>query len=324
MRRFLAIRFLQTLVALLAITLIVFGLTHLTGSPVDALLPDDASPEQIETLIRHWGLDRPLGEQYLAFLGNAVQGDFGASLKWRGYSAMEVVLQRLPATLKLGGLSVVLSIVVAIPLGVIAARHRGTLVDKSANIIALLGQSLPQFWLGIMLIWIFAVGLGWLPTSGQGGWRHMILPAIAMASFQIAALTRLTRSAMLDALRSEYIKLARLKGVPEYKIIWKHALRNAAIAPLTYFGLLAGSLLTGSVVIESVFSWPGTGLLSIEAIRGRDYPVVQAVVIPLCDRLPPHQLRGGCSLCPDRPTHSPRVNAGRGLHRTCAATTGPG
>ena len=279
MRRFLAIRFLQTLVALLAITVIVFGLTHLTGSPVDALLPDDASAEQIETLIRHWGLDRPLHEQYLAFLGNAVQGDFGASLKWRGYSAMEVVLQRLPATLKLGGLSVLLSIVVAIPLGVIAARYRGTLVDKSANVVALLGQSVPQFWLGIMLIWIFAVGLGWLPTSGQGGLAHMILPAIAMASFQVAALTRLTRSAMLDALRSEYIKLARLKGVSEFKIIWKHALRNAAIAPLTYFGLLAGSLLTGSVVIEAVFSWPGTGLLSIEAIRGRDYPVVQAVVI---------------------------------------------
>ena len=279
MRRFLAIRFLQSLVALLAITLIVFGLTHLTGSPVDALLPDDASAEQIETLIRHWGLDRPLHEQYLSFLGNAVQGDFGASLKWRGYSAMEVVLQRLPATLKLGGLSVLLSIVIAIPLGVIAARYRGTLVDKSANVVALLGQSVPQFWLGIMLIWIFAVGLGWFPTSGQGGLPHMILPAIAMASFQIAALTRLTRSAMLDALRSEYIKLARLKGVSEFKIIWKHALRNAAIAPLTYFGLLAGSLLTGSVVIEAVFSWPGTGLLSIEAIRGRDYPVVQAVVI---------------------------------------------
>ena len=279
MPRFLAVRFLQALVALLAITLIVFGLTHLTGSPVDALLPDDASQEQIETLIRHWGLDRPLHEQYLAFLGNAVQGDFGASLKWRGYTAMEVVLQRLPATLKLGGLSVLLSVVIAIPLGVIAATHRGTTVDKSANVVALLGQSLPQFWLGIMLIWIFAVGLGWFPTSGQGGLRHMILPAVAMASFQIAALTRLTRSAMLDALRSEYIKLARLKGVSEFKIVWKHALRNAAIAPLTYFGLLAGSLLTGSVVIESVFSWPGTGLLSIEAIRGRDYPVVQAVVI---------------------------------------------
>ncbi|MCY4453691.1 MAG: ABC transporter permease [Immundisolibacterales bacterium] len=279
MRRFLAIRFLQALVALLAITLIVFGLTHLTGSPVDALLPDDASQAQIESLIRHWGLDRPLHEQYLAFLGNALQGDLGVSLKWRGYTAMEVVLQRLPATLKLGGLSVLLSIVVAIPLGVVAARHRGTMVDKSANVVALLGQSLPQFWLGIMLIWIFAVGLGWFPTSGQGGLPHMILPAIAMASFQVAALARLTRSAMLDSLRSEYVKLARLKGVPEYRIVWKHALRNAAIVPLTYFGLLAGSLLTGSVVIESVFSWPGTGLLSIEAIRGRDYPVVQAVVI---------------------------------------------
>lgn len=279
MRRFLAIRFLQTLVALLAITLIVFGLTHLTGSPVDALLPDDASQAQIESLIRHWGLDRPLHEQYLAFLGNALQGDLGVSLKWRGYTAMEVVLQRLPATLKLGGLSVLISIVVAIPLGVIAARHRGTMIDKSANVVALLGQSLPQFWLGIMLIWIFAVGLGWFPTSGQGGLPHMILPAVAMASFQIAALTRLTRSAMLDTLRSEYIKLARLKGVSEHKIIWKHALRNAAIVPLTYFGLLSGSLLTGSVVIESVFAWPGTGLLSIEAIRGRDYPVVQAVVI---------------------------------------------
>ena len=279
MRRFLAIRFLQTLVALFAITLIVFGLTHLTGSPVDALLPDDASQEQIESLIRHWGLDRPLHEQYLAFLGNALQGDLGVSLKWRGYTAMEVVLQRLPATLKLGGLSVLISILAAIPLGVIAARHRGTMVDKSANVVALLGQSLPQFWLGIMLIWIFAVGLGWFPTSGQGGLEHMILPAVAMASFQIAALTRLTRSAMLDTLRSEYIKLARLKGVSEHKIIWKHALRNAAIVPLTYFGLLSGSLLTGSVVIESVFAWPGTGLLSIEAIRGRDYPVVQAVVI---------------------------------------------
>ena len=275
---FLAVRFLQMLVALLAISLIVFSLSRLTGSPIDALLPDDATTEQIETLTRHWGLDRPLYEQYFAFLGNALQGDFGDSLKWRGYSALEVVLQRLPATLKLGGLAVALSVAVAIPLGVVAARYRGTFIDSSANVVALLGQSLPQFWLGIVLIWIFAVGLGWFPTSGQGGFQHMILPAIAMASFQIAALVRLTRSAMLEVLGSEYIKLARLKGVPEYKVVWKHALRNAAIAPLTYFGLLAGSLLTGSVVIETVFSWPGTGLLAIEAIRGRDFPVVQAVV----------------------------------------------
>ena len=185
------------------------------------------------------------------------------------------------------------------------------MVDKSANVVALLGQSLPQFWLGIMLIWIFAVGLGWFPTSGQGGLQHMILPAIAMASFQIAALTRLTRSAMLDTLRSEYIKLARLKGVSEHKIIWKHALRNAAIVPLTYFGLLSGSLLTGSVVIESVFAWPGTGLLSIEAIRGPRLPGGAGRRDPLRGRLPRHQLRGGCALCAGGSAHPPCVNAAR-------------
>lgn len=279
MRRFLLIRFLQSLLALWVITIIVFGLSHLTGSPVDALLPDDASPEQIENLIRHWGLDRPYHEQYLAFLGNALQGDFGESLKWRGQSALNVVLQRLPATLQLGGLAILISVVVAIPLGVVAAVRKGTALDAGANVVALLGQSLPTFWFGIILIWVFAVGLGWLPTSGYGGLRHMILPAVAMAWFQIAALTRLTRSAMLEVLDAEYIKLARLKGVPEWLIVWKHALRNAAIVPLTYFGVLAGSILTGSVVIETVFAWPGTGWLAIEAIRGRDFPVVQTVVL---------------------------------------------
>lgn len=279
MHSYLLVRLLQALIALWAITLIVFGLTHLTGNPVDALLPDDATPQQAQRLIEHWGLDRPLHEQYLTFLGNAVQGDFGESLKWRGQTAMDVVLERLPATIELGAVAVALSVVVAIPLGVVAARRRGTLVDSTANVIALLGQSLPQFWLGIIMIWVFAVMLGWLPTSGRGGFEHIVMPAIAMASFQIAALTRLTRSAMLEVLDSEYIKLARLKGVPEWQVVWKHALRNAAIAPLTYFGILAGSILTGSVVIETVFSWPGTGLLAIDAIRGRDYPVVQAVVI---------------------------------------------
>jgi peptide/nickel transport system permease protein len=279
MQRFLVVRFLQAVISLWAITLIVFALTHLTGSPVDALLPDDATPDQAERLIRHWGLDRPLHEQYLTFLGNALQGDFGESLKWRGRTAMGVVLERLPATIQLGTVAVLLSVVIAIPLGVVAAVNRDTTIDSTANVVALLGQSLPQFWLGIVMIWVFAVLLGWLPTSGRGGIEHMVLPAIAMASFQIAALTRLTRSAMLEVLDSEYIKLARLKGVPEWLVIWKHALRNAAIAPLTYFGILAGAILTGSVVIETVFAWPGTGLLAIDAIRGRDYPVVQAVVI---------------------------------------------
>lgn len=267
------------LIALFVITVIVFSLSHLTGSPIDALLPDDATQQQIDSLTEHLGLDRPYYVQYFTFLQNAAVGDFGDSTKWKGNTAAEVVLERLPATLKLGGLAVLISVVVAIPLGVFSAVWRGSVFDRMAGIIALLGQSFPAFWLGIILMWIFAVTLGWLPTSGYGGLSYMILPAIAMAWFQIAALTRLTRSAMLEVLDSEYVKLARVKGVDERIVIWKHAFRNAAIVPVTYFGVLAGSLLTGSVVVESVFAWPGTGLLAIDAIRGRDFPVVQSVVM---------------------------------------------
>ena len=279
MLRFLLTRLSQMMVSLLAITVIVFSLSHLTGSPVDALLPDDATPQQIESLTEHLGLNRPLHVQYLTFLQNAAVGDFGNSTKWKGNTAAEVVLDRLPATLQLGGLAMLISVVIAIPLGVLAAVRRRSIYDSIASIIALLGQSLPAFWLGIVLMWVFAVLLGWLPTSGYGGLSHMILPAIAMAWFQIAALTRLTRSAMLDVLDAEYIKLARIKGVLEPSVIWKHAFSNAASVPITYFGVLAGSLLTGSVVIETVFAWPGTGLLAIDAIRGRDFPVVQTVVL---------------------------------------------
>lgn len=279
MLRFVLLRAFHALISLLVITVIVFSLSHLTGSPVDALLPDDATPQQIESLTEHLGLNRPLHVQYLTFLQNAAVGDFGDSTKWKGNTAAEVVLDRLPATLQLGGLAMLISVVIAIPLGVLAAVRRRSIYDSVANIIALLGQSLPAFWLGIVLMWVFAVLLGWVPTSGYGGLSHMILPAVAMAWFQIAALTRLTRSAMLDVLDAEYIKLARIKGVLEPSVIWKHAFRNAAIVPITYFGVLAGSLLTGSVVIETVFAWPGTGLLAIDAIRGRDFPVVQTVVL---------------------------------------------
>ncbi|MFN3825485.1 MAG: ABC transporter permease [Pseudorhodobacter sp.] len=272
-------RFLHAMISLLVITMIVFSLSHLSGNPLDALLPDDATPQQIEQVTRHLGLDRPIWVQYATFLQNAAMGDFGDSLKWKGQTAAQVVIERLPATLKLGGLALLISIVVAIPLGVLAAVHKNTLIDAVATVIALLGQSLPAFWLGIVLMWIFAVTLGWLPTSGHGGLSHMILPAIAMAWFQVAALTRLTRSAMLEVLDAEYVKLARVKGVPERRVVWKHAFRNAAIVPITYFGVLAGSLLTGSVVIETVFNWPGTGWLAITAIQGRDFPVVQTVVL---------------------------------------------
>ena len=208
-----------------------------------------------------------------------MQGNLGDSLKWRGYTALEVVMERLPATIQLGGFAVLISTIIAIPIGVLAGVYKDTPFDSAGKLVALLGQAMPNFWLGIVLIWIFAVKLGWFPTSGRGGFSHMVLPAIAMGWFQVAALMRLTRSAMLEVLDSEYIKLARIKGVPEWRVIWVHALRNAAIVPLTYFGVIAGVILTGSVVIETVFAWPGTGQLAIEAIRGRDYPVIQAVVL---------------------------------------------
>ncbi len=272
-------RLVQSAISMVIITVIVFALSRLTGSPADALLPDDASAEQVAQVTALWGLDRPWPEQYLTFLSNAVRGEFGDSLKWQGKSALAVVVERLPASLQLGGLAILISVVIAIPLGVFSARYRGTWIDKLSNVFALFGQALPPFWLGIMMIWLFAVVLGWLPTSGRGGFQYMILPAIAIAWFQIAALTRLTRSAMIDVLESEYIRLARMKGLSNTLIVWKHAFQNAAIVPLTYFGILSGSILTGSIVIESVFAWPGTGWLAIEAIKGRDFPVIQVTVM---------------------------------------------
>jgi len=246
---------------------------------VDALLPDNATPAEAEVLIKEWGLDRPLHVQYMAFVRNALQGNLGNSLKWPGETALGLVWQRLPATLQLGGFAIIVSTLIAIPIGVLAAVHKGKLFDSLGKLIALFGQAIPPFWLGIVLIWVFAVHWNIFPTSGRGGLGHMVLPAVAMGWYQVAALMRLTRSAMLEVLDNEYIKAARLKGVADWRVIWVHALRNAAITPLTYFGVIVGYIFTGSVVIETVFAWPGTGLLAIEAIRARDYPVVQAVVL---------------------------------------------
>ena len=279
MQRYLARRIVQSLITLLAISVIVFALSRLSGNPVDALLPDDATPEEAAIVMEEWGLDRPLHVQYWAFLRNAVQGNLGDSLKWPGETAMGVVWQRLPATLQLGGFAIVISTLIAIPIGVLAAVNKGRWFDGFGKLIALIGQAVPSFWLAIVLIWVFAVHWNVFPSSGRGGLGHMILPAIAMGWYQVAALMRLTRSATLEVLDMEYVKLARLKGVAEWRVIWVHSLRNAAITPLTYFGIIVGYIFTGSVVIETVFAWPGTGLLAIEAIRARDYPVVQAVVL---------------------------------------------
>jgi peptide/nickel transport system permease protein len=188
-------------------------------------------------------------------------------------------MERFPVTLELSLLSLVVSAAIALPIGVIVAVKKDTSIDMAGKLVALLGQSLPSFWLGLVLMWIFSVRLELLPTSGRGSLQHLILPAIALGWFQVAAVMRLTRSSMLEVLDSEYVKLARVKGVPEWKVIWKHGLCNALTAPLTYFGLILAGLMTGSVVIETVFNWPGVGLLIVDAVRARDFQVVQSVVV---------------------------------------------
>jgi peptide/nickel transport system permease protein len=279
MQRYIARRALQSLLALWVMSLIVFAMARLSGNALDMMLPMEATQEDYDRLSKYWGLDQPMHLQYGIFVSRALRGDFGMSWKWPGYSAMGLVMDRLPATLQLAGFALAISVVIALPIGVLSAVKKGTAWDTSGKIIALLGQSLPGFWLGIVLMWVFAVNLGWFPTSGRGGLQYMILPAITLGWFQVAALMRLVRSSMLDVLDSEFVKLTRVKGLAEWKVVWKHCLRNAAIAPLTFFAIIAGVLMTGSVVTETVFSWPGTGLLAIDAVRARDYQVVQAVVI---------------------------------------------
>jgi len=279
MQRFIAVRVFHSLLAIVVMSVIVFSLARLSGDPLDVMLPLEAVQEDYDRLSQYWGLDKPLPTQYFIFVKKALQGDFGDSLKYQGRSAMSLVAERLPATLELAGFALLISALIAVPLGVLAAVTKGSDWDTAAKVIALLGQSLPAFWLGIVLMWVFAVLLGWLPSSGRGGLSHLILPAITLGWFQVAAIMRLVRSSMLEVLDSEFVKLARVKGIAEWKVVWKHCLRNAAITPLTFFAIIAGVLLTGSVVTETVFTWPGVGLLVVDAVRSRDFQVVQAVVI---------------------------------------------
>ncbi|MCY4365863.1 MAG: ABC transporter permease [Chloroflexi bacterium] len=279
MQRFILIRCFYALVVLFIVSVIVFALARLSGNPVDVFLPADAGPAQEKALERSLGLDQPLPVQYLKFVGNALRGDFGQSINWSDQTAIGLVVQRFPATLQLAAIAMGISILIAVPVGVLSAVKKDTIFDYIGKVIALAGQSLPPFWLGIVLIFLFAVQLDLFPTSGRGGGKNLILPAITLGWFQVAAMMRLVRSAMLEVLDTEYIKLARIKGILELKVVWKHALKNAAIPPLTFFGIVAGQLMTGAVITESVFTYPGTGLLAIQAINARDYPVVQAVVI---------------------------------------------
>jgi peptide/nickel transport system permease protein len=279
MQRFILIRVFHSILALFAVSIIIFGLARLSGDPVAMMLPVEASQEDFDRVRAAWGLDQPLHIQYLTYLGNIARGNFGESIRWKGESALDLVVQRFPATLELAFLSLIVSALIALPIGVMVAVKKDTGVDMAGKVVALLGQSLPSFWLGLTLMWIFAVQLDLLPTAGRGSWRNLVLPAVTLGYFQVAAVMRLTRSSMLEVLDTEFVKLARIKGISEKVVIWKHCLRNALIAPLTYFALILGGFLTGSVVTETVFSYPGIGLLAIDALRARDFQVVQSVVL---------------------------------------------
>ena len=280
MQRFILVRTFHSLIALWVISIIVFALIRASGSPADALLDSEwMSAEQMEAMEEYWGVNDPLLDQYFSYLGKIVTGNFGESFTHQGYTVRELIANRFPNTLPLAGIAMLLSVVMAVPIGVLSALKKDTPTDFGGKIVALLGQSLPSFWTGIVLIWIFAVKLGWVPTSGKGGIDHMILPGITLGWFSVAALMRLVRSSMLENLDSEYVKLARIKGIREWKVVWKHCLRNAAIAPLTYFGVFSAAILTGSIITETVFAWPGMGALILQGVRDRDYAVVQTVTL---------------------------------------------
>ena len=280
MKAYLIRRGVQSIFVLFGVSVVVFLILHLTGDPALLLLPPDASAEDVERFRRQMGFNDPVAVQYLRFLRGALRGDFGDSLR-HGEPAMALVLERLPATFELAGAGLLIAVCLAIPAGIVSAVRRNTPIDYISTVVALLGQAMPTFWLGIMLILVFSVHLGWLPSSGRGDVEHLILPAITLGLFTTARTTRLTRSSMLEVLGQDYIRTARAKGVGEPPVVWKHALRNASIPIVTIVGIELGGLLGGSVITETIFAWPGVGRLSVQAIFNRDYPVVQAAVFIL-------------------------------------------
>lgn len=279
MQAYILRRVAQGILAIFIISTVTFSLARVSGDPLNVLLPEEASEEQIQLIKEEWGLDKPLHMQYIQYLGKLFRGDLGEAMAWPNATAGELIIERLPNTVKLSALALLVSGAIAFPVGVLVAIKKDTPFDYLGKLFAILGQSAPTFAVGLILMWIFAVQLDMFPTSGSGGVRYMILPAVALGYYNVAALMRLTRSSMLEVLDTEYVKLARIKGVAEWKVIWKHCFRNALIVPLTYFGLIGAVLITGSVVIETVFAWPGLGALVIDAILFRDYVVVQAVVL---------------------------------------------
>jgi peptide/nickel transport system permease protein len=278
MLRFAIRRLVYTVVAIIVTTVVVFTLSRLAGDPRLLYLTAHVTQEQWDAWGKRMGLDKPLIVQYLVWLSRAARGDLGESLQ-TGHPTARMVMERIPATLQLSLSAFAFVLITGVPLGVLSAVKRSTVWDYIGRTFAVFGQALPPFWLGIMLILLFSVHLGWLPTSQRGGIDHYIMPSVTLGWIAAAGMLRLVRSAMLETLDSEFIKFARAKGVSNTRIIWKHGLRNAVIPPLTYAGLLLAGFLAGTVVTETVFAWPGLGKLAVTAVFHNDFPVMTSVVL---------------------------------------------
>ena len=279
MIRYVVRRLLQSILVLVGVTIVVFILVQLAGDPlVIALSGTGATEADLQQLREELGFNDPLVVQYLRYMGRALRGDLGRSLRFK-QPALGLVMERMGATLRLALLSLLFSVLLAVPIGVLSAVKRHSWMDQLGMLVALLGQSIPLFWLGIMLVLLFAVQWRWFPPGGAGTWKHMVLPAITLGAYPMARIARLTRSSLLEVINQEYIVTARAKGLRELTVISRHALRNASLPVITVVGLMFGTLMGGAVVTETIFAWPGVGLLTIQAIQNRDFPLVQAAVL---------------------------------------------
>jgi peptide/nickel transport system permease protein len=278
MRRFILTRLGYSAISLFLLSLTVFGVVRATGDPAVLIVGPGASRDDYAAARTHWGLDQPWPAQYVAFVGNALHGDLGTSFQYR-VPVRDLYFERLPNSLLLAGVALAISLVLGIPLGIISATRPGTTLDSASKLVAMFGLSVPNFFIGLVMINIFAVWLRWLPAAGIGTWQHLLMPSIALGWYFAASMLRLTRSSMLDVLDSEYIKLARLKGLPETMVILKHAFKNALIPVLTLAGINLVIMVNVAVIIETIFAWPGIGRLLYEGISFRDFPIVQGLVV---------------------------------------------
>lgn len=265
-------------VSIAGASLVIFIISRLTGDPVRLMLPVDAPASLVASTRLAMGLEKPMWEQYLIFLAKTVQGDFGSSFRFNA-PALQVIVERLPATVELALAALFVSLALSVPLGVLSAVHHGGWIDRVVKVFAMLGQAMPAFWVGLMFIVVFAIQLGWLPAFGRGTLAHLVMPALALGWYPVAAMTRILRSAMLDVLDTDYIRVGRGLGIPERNLVWKYALRNAASPLMTMLGVYFAAMLSGAFVIEVVFAWPGLGSAVVDAVFARDYPVVQAGVL---------------------------------------------